>query len=36
MNNLHGYVSVTQLKDLLSALVAHNDGLNEAERPPER
>ena len=35
MNKPNGYVSVTQLEDLLSALVAHNDGLNEAQRPPE-
>lgn len=35
MNKPNGYVSVTHLEDLLAALVAHNDGLNDAERPPE-
>lgn len=35
MNNPKGYVSVTHLQDLLSAIVAHNDELDEAERPPE-
>ncbi|MBC2692647.1 MULTISPECIES: hypothetical protein [Pseudomonas] len=35
MNNPNGYVSVIHLQELLSALVAHNDELNEAERPPE-
>ena len=35
MNNPNGYVSVTHLQELLSALVAHNDELDEAERPPE-
>lgn len=35
MNNPKGYISVTLLQDLLSAIVAHNDELDEAERPPE-
>lgn len=35
MNTPKGYVSVTQLQDLLSALIAHNNELDEAERPPE-
>jgi hypothetical protein len=35
MNNQKGYVSVTHLQDLLSAIVAHNDELDEAERSPE-
>ncbi|PMV96481.1 MULTISPECIES: hypothetical protein [unclassified Pseudomonas] len=35
MKTPKGYVSVTHLQDLLSALIAHNDELDEAERPPE-
>lgn len=35
MNTPKGYVSVTHLQELLSAIVAHNDELDVAERPPE-
>lgn len=35
MNKPNGYVSVIHLQDLLSALIAHNEGINDAERPPE-
>lgn len=35
MKTPKGYVSVTHLQDLLTAIVAHNDELDEAERPPE-